>query len=178
MQSWNWISYPGWNWRIGFFFFRVSSSHTSQVFVILNASFVVVTIWFVVQFGCFQKKKELSFWRRLVGEVEIIENWSCIGNKRSQHSNVRRLLFLGFKGWRFDLSFLPLCGSDDKIKRSLKVVEEFSVLQDHWKFVEKFFRVFKHQLKVLEEVKVFQDMADLGFRVFKLRGCRSLRVSD
>jgi hypothetical protein len=61
-----------------------------------------------------------------------------------------------------------VCGSDDKIKRSLKVVEEFTVCC----------KITEHQLKVLEEVKVFQDMADLGFRVFKLQGCSSLRVSD
>jgi hypothetical protein len=67
-----------------------------------------------------------------------------------------------------------------KIKRSLKVVEEFTVCcKITENLLKSFFRVFKHQLKVIEEVNVFQDMADLGFRVFKLQGCSSsLRVSD
>lgn len=54
-------------------FFRVSSSHTSQVFVILNTSFVVVTIWFVVQLWLFSKEVGIQPLEE-VGEVEIVEN--------------------------------------------------------------------------------------------------------
>jgi hypothetical protein len=55
------------------FFFLGFQALTSQVFVILNTSFVVVTIWFVVQLWLFSKEEEIQLLEE-VGEVEIIED--------------------------------------------------------------------------------------------------------
>ncbi len=62
------------------YFFRVSSSHTSQVFVILNTSFVVVTLWFVVRLWLFSKEEGIELLEE-VGEVEIIENLKLYGQQ-------------------------------------------------------------------------------------------------
>ncbi len=55
------------------FFFLGFQALPSQVFVILNTSFVVVTIWFVVQLWLFSKEEEIQLLEE-VGEVEIIED--------------------------------------------------------------------------------------------------------
>ncbi len=55
---------------MGVFFFLGFQALTSQVFVILNTSFVVVTIWFVVQLWVFSKEEEIQLLEE-VGEVEI-----------------------------------------------------------------------------------------------------------